>query len=202
VKRIGRWIFQAIAVGSLLLGIFTAVVWALHLNSTAIMAIKLPFRWETGWYLGRGIDGIHRGQLSVAIMHSPPMRILSPPFSGSAFTPQDQNWMNQFRAGSRWGRGAFQFSEGPVIVYNRTLGCLEMFGYTHQISLPVWFVMELLAILPALVGWRSRRIRIQRAQKGLCPVCGYDLRATPQRCPECGTVVGEAKLRPSPQPSP
>jgi hypothetical protein len=50
-----------------------------------------------------------------------------------------------------------------------------------------WLIIAL-AALPAWTLWRWRRhIHRQRKSKNLCAICGYDLRATPQRCPECGT---------------
>jgi hypothetical protein len=52
------------------------------------------------------------------------------------------------------------------------------------------------ASLGALVFWRVCRRREERAARGLCVGCGYDLRGSGERCPECGRWKGSSVSEP------
>jgi hypothetical protein len=66
-------------------------------------------------------------------------------------------------------------------------------GQWH-LTIPWWFITLLnttVSILALTYGVRRKKQR----GPGACPACGYDLRATPDRCPECGTAVGAELVR-------
>lgn len=55
-------------------------------------------------------------------------------------------------------------------------------------SIPHPYFLVFFSLLPAICIYRHYRRRSQFLP-GHCGKCGYDLRATPKRCPECGTVA-------------
>ena len=86
---------------------------------------------------------------------------------------------------SRLGFGTETFS----IIINTTRGAerVEWSG----VVVPFWALLVVLGALPA-ARWGAAAIRRRkraRAAAGLCLNCGYDLRATPGRCPECGSAA-------------
>ena len=60
------------------------------------------------------------------------------------------------------------------------------------VSAPCWFAAGVYLALPCawLTDFRRRRELRRRTRLGLSVACGYDLRASGQRCPECGAVPG------------
>ena len=59
-----------------------------------------------------------------------------------------------------------------------------------------YYPVALFALLPVIrfCSWSYRRTRSrQREAPHRCANCNYDLRATPDRCPECGTIPTKVK---------
>jgi hypothetical protein len=61
------------------------------------------------------------------------------------------------------------------------------------IVVPYWLIALSFATPLLMAGWRRLKSRRDR-DAGLCPTCGYDLRATPDRCPECGATNPKASV--------
>lgn len=58
----------------------------------------------------------------------------------------------------------------------------QILGYW---SVPIWFVLLCTSILPGVWIYRLRH-KARNADFMRCAICGYDLRASTDRCPECG----------------
>jgi hypothetical protein len=105
-----------------------------------------------------------------------------------AWQPTPLNWLDPESASAHrrnFGLGRFDWATERGRDYWDVEG-LSFRRWT--LRLPHALPAAVLLTPPALrmaARWRRGR----RKRSGLCPACGYDLRATPGRCPECGTAA-------------
>jgi len=110
---------------------------------------------------------------------------LSPPIPAT-----DAN-RKAFPAFPRQDNALFGFHWGQL-----TLIDSQGLGRAGFIHFPNWFYFGACLVFPMLwcrfVMIRRGHDRLERI--GHCTNCGYDLCATPDRCPECGTVPAKEKI--------
>ena len=80
----------------------------------------------------------------------------------------------------------FGMYKGDPSILPSLLPDISLGGGLNHILLPLYLLFLLFAILPAHGLLLIRRLRA-RLRSGLCVKCGFDLRASKDRCPECGT---------------
>ena len=71
-----------------------------------------------------------------------------------------------------------------------------------ELCVPYWQISVATLLLPAvraIAFLGRRRVRRNRRRQGRCIVCGYDLRATADRCPECGHAPTAEGRAPAPE---
>jgi hypothetical protein len=112
-----------------------------------------------------------------------PSALSTPKFkSRSRFEHGPLSWLGNLRTPQRpWEHWGFRFEA----FYDDVLAARH---HLRIALFPHWLPALLFAAgaTPLWPRWRRHR-RAQR--RGRCRTCGYDLRATPTRCPECGTIT-------------
>jgi hypothetical protein len=190
MKRFRRWLFKTISVGSLLVGLGMLVL----MIRSFFVCDEVSLNFHELYSISTPTASIDVGLAEVVV------RRLAQSRTGAIYSEVEQNPLG---------------NSGPIFLYHRHTA--ERMGFwfhfihiddamkfvplrpwkpgtsstsenlTHRIwvfIIPDWVI---LICAGALCWYSARRYKNER-RPGYCDVCGYDLRATPSRCPECGTV--------------
>jgi hypothetical protein len=135
-------------------------------------------RWDDGSpFRGEPHDGVRYGRIA-------PEPASQTDFGYARLAGLRRHWHG---LGFRW-----MISDGGSGVLPRGLPFTSV--PTRDVAISHWLPALLSSLLPA--RWLARRLlRRRRARAGLCPRCGYDLRETRDRCPECGSIQAPKAAR-------
>jgi hypothetical protein len=211
VKRPLRTLLNLLTALSVLLGVAVAVLWVRSYGPRASFAPRDIYHRTSGleWVeVGSGIGELHALRVvGFAITVNPPAEEFrlhacfqtgtswsstgeSLLFSVSPFTSYGVEEQHTAALG-RWEKGRL-----PPTILPRLSDPPRSEWPTYQLLIvPHWVLLAFFSLLPSarVVTWGVRRLKAgRRGGAGRCLNCGYDLRATPELCPECGLRTSAA----------
>jgi hypothetical protein len=186
MRRLFRWGFNLAAAVSMLLFVATCVLWTIAQSGDRVWTAHY---WkDAGGCIRLKVDLNELSPKALWVRHGffewqatrqdlDPLRtklckVIGPP------EKQHRHWIKRLDDDP-----LYQFDK-PLrvsLVSNRWSDYYVQFSS----AIPKLAFMPLLwVVVRATKSWIARRT----IGHGCCPFCGYDLRATPDRCPECGTI--------------
>ena len=201
--RINVWLARGAAAVSLLATIFFAAIWVRSYRQPQAwmrqqweLSAAVDEWWTSHFFLADGVAvGIFSHETAPAFVGQ--VVGAGGAISPDRVTPSGVTWLDL----PSMSHGVFRNDAPPIFGRlgvawehrNPTAGSSAMFPADR------WSVQVRLGLPTAMAGaltiacalWSHRAGRPgRRARKGLCAACGYDLRGSPQRCPECGRGAG------------
>ena len=182
-ERKRKWLFNLAAAGSGVMMLLVMSVW-----------LRSYFAMDEVNYQPRGDDVLHSyvvgwGHGYVGFL----ARAAGQPASFHVFW---QSW-RPYPPQAAWGVGGDEVIDllGMRVYTGEELVIADTTVRVVAIYLPCWHAALLSAAFPAV--WLisrlgRRRVARQRREAGCCVRCGYDIRATPDACPECGATAAAA----------
>lgn len=179
---IRRPILSTVIALSLLLWVATVAMWV---RSEYVLTDYKVFNENVGWLCNVAV--VHGG---VQVCR---LRGISHDWSGFDYIPHGWTLIPLRRSkDSPIGRD-WQIGKGMNTVRYEFTGLRWLSGpRMWSVRIPIWGFMFVFSVAPVIKAYQV--IQQRQLNTGLCPHCGYDLRATPDRCPECGIVPAKVNV--------